>query len=150
MFLTADVRDADGYPVDPTTVDFTATPTFTLTIAAKDSANVEGTATVTVVKNNNPVAVTDPLETNANAAVMVLGPILQPLTKVTADTLLDWVIEKVKNKIGELLFEQTKPTIKKYVIKPLVDRAFTSLHGLLVRKFPRVFKGTALKTQDEE
>lgn len=78
----------------------------------------------------------------------LLGPVLQPLTKVTADSLLDWVIEKVKGKLGELLFEKTKPVIKSHVIKPLVDKAFTALHGLLAKKFPRVFKGTALNTAD--
>jgi hypothetical protein len=80
----------------------------------------------------------------------VLGPILQPLTKMTADTILDWAIDKVKDKIGQLLFEQTKPIIKNNVIKPLVNAGFDKLFAFLKRKFPKVFGNTQqLDTQSE-
>ena len=68
-----------------------------------------------------------------------LQPLLQPLAKMSADKMVDWGIDKVKSKIGDLLFKQTKGLIADHVMKPLVNKGYDKLMDTAKHKFPKAF-----------
>ena len=68
-----------------------------------------------------------------------LKPVLQPLTKWTADKMLDWLREKVKDKVADFIWSKSQGLVESYLIRPLVNRSYDGLLGVLKRKFPNVF-----------
>lgn len=68
-----------------------------------------------------------------------LKPVLQPLTKWTADRMLDWLRDKVKDKVADFIWSKSQGLVESYLIRPLVNRAYDGLLGVLKRKFPKVF-----------
>jgi hypothetical protein len=68
-----------------------------------------------------------------------IGGITMGFIKLALDKLFDFIIDKVKELVANLLFGGAKGLLKKAIVKPLVNGAYDAIVKFIKKKFPKLF-----------